>query len=425
MTAGGTRPGPLRDRYPHEPGVRLAVLSNGLRVLTRSRTHTRAVAMNLAVLAGSRDEDASTAGAAHLMEHLFFQGTPSRPSSDDVIGPILARGGVFNAATERETIGFFIEIPASATAVAFDALGDVITHAEFDPAALERVRGIVVAELTRRANDPARLLIDTLNDLLLRGHPAAHSPGGTVENVRTTTREALIGYRERQFRAGNMVLAVVGRADHAAVAEAAEQALGFIPAGHSIDRRPAELPATRLERREISGGRTTAHLAMGFVAPGLESAERYALAVTAAILGRVGRRLSRELREGRALTYAASAHYGALTDVGIFTVSTSADPERVDEAIEVIGAELRRLQIERAAPAELEAAQGYIEGRTFLSEERNLAQAHRLSSQELLGVPQSLPEYVRQIKRVTLLDVQHAARRFLDPDRSTIVVVRP
>jgi predicted Zn-dependent peptidase len=97
----------------------------------------------------------------------------------------------------------------------------------------------------------------------------------------------------------------------------------------------------------------------------------------------------------------------------------------VDEAIDVIGEELRRLQEEPVGDVELQAAQGFIEGRAFLREERNLPQAHRLSAQELLGVPQSLEQYVRRAKRVTAEQIQEAARKFLDPSRATIVVVSP
>ena len=42
------------------------------------------------------------------MEHLFFQGTERARTTDDVVGPIVARGGSFNAGTEREMIGFLL-----------------------------------------------------------------------------------------------------------------------------------------------------------------------------------------------------------------------------------------------------------------------------------------------------------------------------
>ena len=72
------------------------------------------------------------------MEHLFFQGTDRCRTTDDVVEPIVALGGSFNAATEREMIGFFVDAPATALSVAIEQVGDVLVNARFDEAGLKR-----------------------------------------------------------------------------------------------------------------------------------------------------------------------------------------------------------------------------------------------------------------------------------------------
>jgi predicted Zn-dependent peptidase len=358
------------------------------------------------------------------MEHLFFQGTARARTTDDVIGPIVARGGSFNAGTEREIIGFFVDAPATALPVALEQLGDVIVNARFDEARLEKVRSVVIEELRRRRNDAAQLARDTFTDLVLADHPAHHSPGGTVENVRAISLEALWSYRFERFRAGNMVLAVVGRADHEDVVNHVSEALGTVPAGAS-PRDVVPPPRSRGAVQELSAGRTTTQLILGVTTPGLNSSERYPLALIAAILGRAGRRLRRELREDRALTYSVSANFGALSDVGVLSIATGVDSERLEEAIDAINAELVRLRRHGVLEDELAMAKGYLEGRTYLSEERNLAQARRISSQELLGLPQGLDEYVRHIKRVSSEQVHAVACEYLDPADAVRVIVHP
>jgi predicted Zn-dependent peptidase len=407
-----------------EPGTQISRLENGLRIVTRSRRETKAVALNLAVLAGSRDENGATAGAAHVMEHLFFQGTDRARTTDDVLAPIVARGGSFNAGTEREIIGFFVDAPATALPVALEQLGDVIVNARFDEARLDKVRGVVIEELRRRGNDAAQLARDTFTDLVLADHPAHHSPGGTVENVRAISLDALWRYRRDRFRAGNMVLAVVGRADHSEVVERVAEALGSVPTGAS-PREAAPFPRSHGTVHELNAGRTTTHIVLGVATPGLNSIERYPLAVIAAVLGRAGRRLRRELREDRALTYSVSANFGALSDVGVLSIATGVDSQRSDEAIEAINAELDALCSHGVTDEELATAKGYLEGRTYLSEERNLAQARRISSQELLGLAQSLDEYIRKIERVTREEVHAVAREYLNSTDAVRVIVRP
>ena len=109
----------------------------------------------------------------------------------------------------------------------------------------------------------------------------------------------------------------------------------------------------------------------------------------------------------------------------VLSIATGVDTERCNEAIEAINAELESLRRDGVTDAELATAQGYLEGRTYLGEERNLAQARRISSQELLGLPQSLDEYIRKIKRVTREEIHAVAGEYLNPTDAVRVIVRP
>ena len=62
-----------------EPDIYRTTLPNGLRAIVRERPGSEVVAISVGVRGGSRDERAETVGAAHFMEHMFFQGTPRRP----------------------------------------------------------------------------------------------------------------------------------------------------------------------------------------------------------------------------------------------------------------------------------------------------------------------------------------------------------
>lgn len=408
-----------------ERGVRATRLDNGLLILTLPRRETRGVALNLAVLAGSRDEDARTAGAAHLMEHMFFQGTPSRPNPDEVVRPFVSRGGMFNASTERELINFFAEVPATGLPAAIEVVGDVICSSTFAAEALHRVREVVVGELRRRANNPSMLASDAFHAAILEGHPACHSPGGSAENVRSISLEAIGDYRASRFRASNMVLGVVGRVSHEEVGAQAQSAFAALPDGDCAPRISAEPTPARSRRVDLRSGQTQAQVMLGFVTPGLRSDDRFAIRVSSAILGRVGRRLSRELREERALTYSVSVRYGALTDVGLLSIATGVEAERVDDVIEIILSAVQQLRDEPISEQELADARGFVEGRSILAEESNHAQAHRISVQDLLGVPMSILEYIRRIHRVGRDDVQRVANAYLDPAAATVAVVRP
>ena len=97
---------------PDEPELYSRVLSNGLTVLVRERPKTEVVALSAGIRGGSRDEEVATVGAAHFMEHMYFQGTPRRESSQEIDREISSHGGWLNAWTGWESINFQVVVPA-------------------------------------------------------------------------------------------------------------------------------------------------------------------------------------------------------------------------------------------------------------------------------------------------------------------------
>ena len=77
---------PVASSQTAPDDVQRTVLSNGLVLLTKVRPDPDSVAINVAVRAGSRDEDETTNGAAHFMEHMFFQGTRADLARSTSIG---------------------------------------------------------------------------------------------------------------------------------------------------------------------------------------------------------------------------------------------------------------------------------------------------------------------------------------------------
>ena len=69
--------GPL-DRLLPPASVAREVLPNGLRVLARRKPGCGTVAIVTYVGAGYFDEADDVSGIAHVLEHMYFKGTPTR-----------------------------------------------------------------------------------------------------------------------------------------------------------------------------------------------------------------------------------------------------------------------------------------------------------------------------------------------------------
>jgi zinc protease len=244
--------------------------------------------------------------------------------------------------------------------------------------------------------------------------------------VLTIDRETLLDFRERWFVANNMVIAVVGNVRHDEAVAMVASAFADLP-GRTLPERPPAARSFPSEQtiRRISAGSHQAQLLIGVPGPSLADADRYAMDVLDAIIDDAGRRLFTEIRDRRALAYSVGSGYVSLTDAGVWLAAAGVDPDNVNVVAELILAEMRRLRDVPLTPAELDEAKNYLEGRSVLGLETNLGQARRFSGQEVLGVREPIAQYLDRIRAVTAADVQRVARRYLDVENYTQVVVEP
>jgi zinc protease len=407
-----------------EPSERVTLLPNGLLVLTKVRPDSNTVALVVAVRAGSRDEDDTTSGGSHWLEHAHFLGTARRPSNQAIFGAVEAVGGEINATTSWELTDYFVTVPASDFALALDVLADMLLDSTFPAEAFDRERKVVFEELKRRQNTPAALAGDLFYSTVFRVHPARRLIGGTIESVQQIPLATILAYREQRYVAGNMTVAVTGRITHEAAVAAIEATFARLPQGPWIERPGVHEPAPE-EPREVHVrlGDQQAHLLLGGLAPAARSPDREPFIVLDAILDHPGRRLASEVRDRRGLASSVGVSYFGLTDVGAWAVSALTTPEKVEEARAAILAELHRLREEGVSEQEVRDAIRSIRGSRQLAEERNLGQARRLAREAALGLLEPWDRWLERLARVTPADVQRVARQYLDLDHLTTVVV--
>ena len=142
--------------------------------------------------------------------------------------------------------------------------------------------------------------------------------------------------------------------------------------------------------------------------------DRYALMLlNQALGGGMSSRLFQEVRERRGLAYSVYSYRAALDDAGVLAVSAGTAPDRVDELLDVLDRELRRVVDDAGvSDRELEAARGHLRGSLALSLESSGARMHRLGRNEVtLGDVPSLDEVVARIDAVTPDDVARVVER--------------
>jgi len=207
-----------------DPQVRTGRLANGLQYFVRENAQPKGRAeLRLVVNAGSVLEDDNQRGLAHFVEHMSFNGTLHFPGQD-VAAFIQALGMRFgahvNAHTSFDETVYQLQIPSDNRAVIDRSLlimEDWASNVSFEPAAVERQRGVVLEEWRLGLGAESRLR-DQQMPLLLKGaRYADRSPIGRPEIIRSVTPARLKQFYTDWYRPDLMAVIAVGDFNAAAI----------------------------------------------------------------------------------------------------------------------------------------------------------------------------------------------------------------
>src|SRR4026207_342836 len=123
--------------------VRRTTLSNGPRVLVRRDASAPVVAIVTYVSAGYFDETDDVVGIAHVLEHMYFKGTPSR-GVGEIAKETKAVGGYLNAATIYDHTVYYTVLPSSGFAQGLDVQADAYARSLIDAGELARELEVII-----------------------------------------------------------------------------------------------------------------------------------------------------------------------------------------------------------------------------------------------------------------------------------------
>jgi zinc protease len=214
----------VEEVTPLDPGIKRAVLPNGLTyyIMKHPKPEQRAQ-LWLAVNAGSVLEDDDQRGLAHFVEHMAFNGT-KRFAKQEIVNYIEKVGMQFgpdvNAYTSFDQTVYQLTVPTDDTKImltGLDILRDWAADVSFDPAEVDKERGVVLEEWRLRRGAFARIN-DKQWPVMFKGSKYADRlPIGLPEILKKAPREALVRFYKDWYRPQNMSVIVVGDFDPAAI----------------------------------------------------------------------------------------------------------------------------------------------------------------------------------------------------------------
>ncbi|HEY5544897.1 MAG TPA: pitrilysin family protein [Gemmatimonadaceae bacterium] len=410
---------------PRPPQVTRTVLPNGLTVLVREDHGAPVTAIVTWVNAGYFDEPDEDVGISHVLEHMYFKGTPTR-GVGEIARETKASGGYLNAHTIYDHTAYETVLPSSGFVRGLEIQADAYANSLIDAGELARELEVIIQEAKRKLDSPPAVAVESLYALLHDRHRFRRWRIGAETGLRALTRDRMLGFYRNHYRPRNTILVVVGDVPADEALRQVTRLYGHLPDEPvRRDAGPDEISLPGFRFREMAGDVTQAQVAFAWRTPGPHHRDTPALDVAGALLadGR-GSRLYRGVRERELASQVLAMNYTP-RDTGVFIVRAEGNAGRAAEAAEAIWSNLRALRDQPPSAFEIERVQRLFEARWLRRQETMEGQADFLAEWEGLGGWEKASEYFDEVMSLDPAAVQGAMDRHLDPDQASMLIYRP
>ena len=424
------RPAPGPTPTVQTPAVVKRTLANGLQVWTVTQREIPTVNASLVIRAGAV-QSGEKAGLASMTASVLDEGSSRRSALEfaravDALGASL---GAF-ASDERTTVS--LSTLKKTSGDAFALMGELVTQPAFAAEEIERDRKSRIQALRQQKDQPTTIASNTFAARVYgEAHPYGRPGNGTPETIGSISREDITAFYGTYYRPNNAVLVVVGDVTADEAMGLATKAFGAwekreLPASASaIPPRPAARPAAVY--LVDKPGAAQSEIRIGH--PGAARStnpDYYALQVLNTILGgQFSSRINLNLRESKGYTYGARSGWTFARGDGPFVASAGVFTAKTDSSLIEFLRELRDIRAGRPVTEEEVAfARRTIVQSYPRSIETNAGVVNQLADLAFFGLPETeMTAFLTRVQAVKPADVTRVARRYLQPEQFTIVVV--
>lgn len=409
------------------PEIATHTLSCGMPVILESMSGVRSIGINWLVPAGFATDPEDRQGLCAMLAELVFRGAgelDSRAQAD-----AMDRLGVSRSCepgSHHLRLGFALTGDRLLDALA--PIVDMVRRPRMEEESIEPTRDLCVQAIESLADDPQQRAI-----LAARARhndwPFSRSGLGTKEGLAAATRNDLLAHWSARVRPGGSILAIAGDLPP----ERAKRVIDRLEELLKDWRGEAPGVTTRASTsrgsyEHITDPSTQVQVVLVHDAPAEKHPDAKLERIVSSVLsGGMSCRLFSEVREKRGLCYSVSQSYATDRDYGRCLAYVGTTPERAQESLDVLTAELARISTPAGAvtPDEFQRAIIGIKSNIIFSGESSGARAGALATDmHRLGRARSLDEIAEPYRTMKIDDVnQYLARR--STGLKTIVTLGP
>ncbi len=407
-----------------ESNVTRATLDNGMRVVIVRDPLAPVATIEHNYLVGGNETPADFPGTAHAQEHMAFRGCTGLTA--DQIAAIYAQlGGYMDADTQQNITQYFVTVPSQDLDVALRVNAACMSNVEDSQEQWAQERGAIEQEVSRDLSNPIYKFITRLNQDMFAGTPYAHDALGTQASFDKTTGAMLKSFYDKWYAPNNSILIISGDVDPTATLAKVKQLYGPIPRKTLPLHPQVNLQPVKAESFTLDSNLGYLLSILSFRFPGTDSQDFAAARVLSDVLSSQRAALYELVPQGKALgtEFALLETYPkASVAFALAAIPAGADPASINADIKKIISDYAA----KGVPTELvEAAKkGEVASAEF--SRNSITNLAALWSQALAAEGRQSPEEdVEAIKRVTVEDVNRAAKAYLQTQSAIQTVLKP
>src|SRR3954470_2425632 len=209
-------------------GITEYAYPNGLRVLLFPDPSKPKVTVNVTYLVGSRHEGYGETGMAHLLEHMLFLQTRTRPN---IKQELTDHGADMNGTTSWDRTNYFETVNATDDNLRW-ALGleaDRMVNTRIEKPILDKEMTVVRNEFEMGENNPINVMFQRVLETAYLWHNYGHLPIGNRSDIEKVPAERLAAFYQKYYQPDDAVLTVAGRFDETKALQWIAETVGRIP----------------------------------------------------------------------------------------------------------------------------------------------------------------------------------------------------
>jgi zinc protease len=439
------------DLLPVDNKVIIGKLPNGLTYYIRANAEPRHRAqLYLVNKVGSVLETDAQQGLAHFTEHMAFNGTRDFPKN--ALVDYLQKSGVkfgadLNAATTFDETVYELPLPTDTASVfekGFNILANWAGYLTFDPAELDRERGVVLEEARLRGkNSQERLQQIVFPVIFNNSRYATRLPIGKEDIIKNVNVETIKGFYHDWYRPDLQAVIAVGDFDPKRVLQLITENFSSLKNPATEKPRvayniPASPGTTTVVATDKEFPYTLAEIIVKLPETVIKTGAQYLQNVRVGLFNQMLNARIGELSQKRNPPFLfGQASYGAFLgrQDAFTTIAVSKSDTDLEVAVKAVAAETERArkfgftvtELERAKQNVLEQLQNTYKERDKTSSTSYVEEYEQnfLKGAAIPGIDYEYNFYLSNIGKITLEEINAMAGKFISDQNRVIVIEAP